>query len=699
MTKIIKGTNSVSSQGAAQAKLLRYLIVGFYHGIGRSDMMSDGPSASEYRFGWKGPQVGRNPQGNFVWEPKASNIAKVTPVETMAYNDLWAEFNTKIGGEKGGGATLHRGEHLAAHWKPEYEQGNDWGEEVKKQMLPQVAWNEAEWGGENLSLGDFGQDKNDQKPEDAAKRYVWKWIRSKWNTNAPPRGDALGIFVDYMHRIRQEGSLEFKAQAGIMLNMIMKDYMGRMMSTGGSKEAFQQVSAVTQEPPTGRRDRNIRTAGAGSGEELALRLWPFIKPILQADMSGNKDMTTVLDEASAAFRAAGEPSRINPPGGEGFDIDDTMAIWKHLEDEFASVAGFKLRAKIEVTEQVNRIASRYKGRQGLDRREIDFGDPQSREQFANWIDREITTEIMKSFEARGPPTTKQAAGYHKSHFEQVATRRYWQVFGTGGGSYTWIEPVTGGIGLYTVLMMPRAVALTSPKDLVTVSVHFLPSPQIHIAERLLESAKVKHSYKELRDTIEASFRGGIFRIWNHSYRTKYMTTPKLNVGDSVGGWHRRPIVATQASIVTQGELTKALFEWASQMGWEQALYYSGEGLPQGEQDSQPQGKFKEWTERVYDQIQDFGQEMGDRLAPPKFQSWVRDDEGGLTKTKPTALYPESVEYGTPRSGGAGDVELLLQLFGRGGQEGQKSGPQFYKYLDGNRPYQPKPFIWMRGGVK
>ena len=362
---------------ANQGVLFRELFVGFYHGLGLEDDFKDTYNPSEYRFNWRGPEAAiqrykggkksgkrLSGEGTFVWEPKATNIANIenTP---MTGESQFTDFNRMLSGVKDGGPIVHGGaapfkrRAQAAHWVPGYQENDEWGEQIKKEMLPNVTWDNAKYGGFSLNLGRFGAGRgNDQTEYDTAKRYVWKWIanpKSGWGGGRVPISDAMGIMEDYTRMIRKAGLMKIQPQANVMLQRLLQG-VSNTMSSESNKLVVQKKADVD----------------SGSAEELALRLWPYIKDRLDTNMNINKILIEGTEDYYAAVQGGNDIlGKTRPPAAhlrtdQGFDIVRDMRVWEELQEAImnSTVVGLQndlLKNNVEVTEQVNRILGRYKG--------------------------------------------------------------------------------------------------------------------------------------------------------------------------------------------------------------------------------------------------------------------------------------------------------------------------------------------------
>ena len=654
-------TRDATSQGM----LVRELLVGFYHGIGLEDDYTDQLDQSEYRFRWAqaGAQQGA---GTFVWEPDASNIADIEGVGITGEGQF-GSFNRMLAGGRttGGGAAPGKGRAGAAHWAPEFDGGDDWSEQVKKDMLPTVAWNDAEYKGEFLNLGSMGEVRgSDRDSFDTAKRYVWKWIANKksgWGGGRVPTRDALGIFEDYTRLIRTAGLGKIQPQANEM--------MQRLLQNVSNNFAYGTNRLVIQQRPS---------TGAGSVEEMALRLWPYIRGNLDTNMTMNEILIEGTSQYEAARRAGTDIGRRQPmvKGAEGFDLTREMAVWDDIDQAIVNSAaiGFQqgLQDNVETTEQVNRVLSRYRGhaiKTGGRMIDIDWNDPTSREEFAQWMDDQITEQVLDAT-AKGVGPLSRPQGDDQTGFEYQAARRYINYGMTSqGGSYTWIEPVTGGIGLYNVFLAPAG---TNRKDLVQVQVGYISSNNDNLFKLLLANDNIRRSYSQIRDSMESLYRGSTMSIFRRAYQVRLNTTARLAAGSTGLGvrspdFERRQMFQTYASITPVEDLVTAVFEWATAQSWDIADAAVSSAV------DNPGRNFLQWQRESYTQIAQFGQKLAKKVNPGKYRSWVRDD---LTMSKGHRM--------------TSDGQVERKPYGKLG-----SRKRFLEYLGKPYPYQPKPFAWMK----
>ena len=642
-------------EATAQGMLVRELLVGFYHGIGLEDTYSDKLNQSEYRFRWSqaGAQTGA---GTFFWEPSADNIADIE-AESITGEGNFGAFNRMLAGGRttGGGAAPGKGRAGAAHWSPEFDGSDDWSEQVKKDILPTVAWNDAEYRGEFLNLGPMGTvRKNDGDSFTSAKRYTWRWIANKksgWGGGRVPTRDALGLFEDYTRLIRTAGLGKIQPQANLMMQNLLQS-ISNNFTTGVNK-------LVVQSRPS---------TGAGSVEEMGLRLWPYIRDNLDTNMSMQQILLTGTADYEAARRAGTDIGRRQPmvKGAEGFDLTRDMAVWNDIDQAILNSAsvGFSqgLQDNVETTEQVNRVLGRYRHhaiKTGGTKVDVDWDDPASRQEFAIWMDNQITKQIISAIsEGRGP--LSRPAGNDQTGFEFQAARRYMNYeMGSGGGSYTWIEPVTGGIGLYNVFLAPDS---TSERDLVEVQVGFISSNTGGLLKLLMQNANTQRSYSQIRSSLESLYRSSTMSIFRRAYQVRLNTTARLAAGSTGLGvrsadFERRQMFQTYASITPVDELVEAVFEWATSQSWDIASNLVSNAT------DRPGRNFRQWQRESYSQIATFGQKLARDVTPGKYRSWVRDD---LTTNKKGQGY---------------------------GKLGSKQ--RFLDYLGKPFPYQPKPFAWMK----
>ena len=284
------------------------------------------------------------------------------------------------------------------------------------------------------------------------------------------------------------------------------------------------------------------------------------------------------------------------------------------------------------------------------------------------MDNQITAQIKEAI-TKGAPRSTGAGGENQETFEYQAARRYMNYeFDESGGDYTWIEPVTGGIGLYNVTLNPAG---TNDKDLVTVSVGYIDGGTQNALQLLMRDAGTRRSYSQVRGAVVSLFRGSTMSIFRQAYITRTdailpVTAGSQNIGN-VPQNMKRGMVGVRAAITPADELVRRVFEFVAGEAWNVA------GAIVSNATDKPSRGFAKWQQQSYSQIANFGQNMGRKAAPQQYRSWVRDD---LTMSKGHQIDESGAMEKKP--------------YGKIG-----SRARFLEYLNDKYPYQPKPFAWMK----
>ena len=171
-----------------------------------------------------------------------------------------------------------------------------------------------------------------------------------------------------------------------------------------------------------------------------------------------------------------------------------MAIWQDIEKVVQrNIEGnsFRLNNYVEITKSYARIAAKEKmGRS-------DLGIDTNREKLEQAMDDNITDYYITAFQGGGRLSYKEDDPSTHTYGAQSVRRYYDTLAGESDKSYTWIEPVRGGLGLYNIMVSDPVYVngvVSNVDDLVHVNVSFIPGAA-PIGEEIIGSIKGQAAYK------------------------------------------------------------------------------------------------------------------------------------------------------------------------------------------------------------
>jgi len=601
-SNIVRPTQTIETSFPNEL-LTRNLSVGFYHGVGNANDLETGYNQGSYRTR-STHMFGDMQGGTLSWRPR--NIMGPDKEQMGLFgSDYERDLNY-------GAAANFSSDTLD-------------GEDIKKDILPTLAYQRKN----DLSQlfkppGRLGWG-NAVNPLERAKSYVWKQMNGPngWEANDPPQEETWGYTADYIKLIRERNKYSDTAMASRMLRSFLAAIGVDQIATGG--------------------------LSADSAQEAAIRLWPYVNQNIQRSGPLGGELTTEDLQAGVnqLMATAGEER-----GSSRYDLRSSMAGWEDVREATESrTSGFELQEMVEITEQEQRIS----GQVG---RDLDLSNQSNIRELTSHMQTEIDTALRLSV-GRGSKLSYE----EDATFAGEATRRLEDDFDYQTLNHTWIEPVSGGLGLYNVLIpaqMPGSTSIVPS----SVAITFLPTP--HSLTRLATGLGSDLAVGRYSDRMNAARLNSVYEYAGLDYSARFRSTLNMYQNDD-----RRytPTIQTRGVVMTEGDLTDQVFE-----------FVTGYGLALGGAFNENQAKnvgggftsqFNNWAGTAVASVAAYGQAAGNRLTNAGgYQEWV-SSQLTMGKEQHGPNKGEPVAYGSQ-----GSRDLFTQRFGM------------------NRLYQPRPFLWL-----